>query len=329
MMNNNPKPDTEHKSKRRQFVASALLSLTAVVTGCSQTETAPNAADEADLNSLKRVDPKRITFRNTRKLDTGFDAPTGIALSTEGDLIVVGDAGLIRFDETGKQVSKISLSARPTCVSMGKGGDIYVGLLDHVQVFHSNGRNAVIRPAVSARAHIKDLLIVDHSIWVADAGGRQVMRCTPDGDVAVRFGDKDEASHYPGLVVPSPHLSLAPAQNGQIFVTNPGQHRVETHASTSGECISFWGTAANTLDSFCGCCNPTDIAVLPDGRFVTSEKGIPRVKIYTHDGKFDEVVAASDQFTSSAMGLDLAVTATGQIYVLDPPSRSVLVFERT
>ncbi len=326
-MNSNQKPDIESMPKRRQFVASALLTLTAAVSGCSQTDTAPNAADDADLNSLKQVDPKRITYRKTRKTDTGFDSPTGIALSTKGDLIVVGDSGLARFGSNGNHVAKISLNSRPTCVATAYNGDIYVGMLDHIQVLHSDGRNTVIRPAVTARAHITDLLIVDHSIWVADAGGRQVMRCTLDGDVAARFGDKDQPNRYPGLVIPSPHLSLAQGQNGQIYVSNPGQHRVETHALT-GECISFWGTAANTLDAFCGCCNPTDIAILPDGRFVTSEKGIPRVKIYTRDGKFDEVVAASDQFTSSAMGLDLAVTASGQIYVLDPPSRSVLVFER-
>ena len=37
------------------------------------------------------------------------------------------------------------------------------------------------------------------------------------------------------------------------------------------------------MADFFGCCNPAQLAVLPDGRFVTAEKGIPRVKIYSRE----------------------------------------------
>jgi len=36
----------------------------------------------------------------------------------------------------------------------------------------------------------------------------------------------------------------------------------------------MWGKRSGIADFF-GCCNPAHLALLPDGRFVTSGKGIP------------------------------------------------------
>ncbi len=37
-----------------------------------------------------------------------------------------------------------------------------------------------------------------------------------------------------------------------------------------------WGRAGSSVADFFGCCNPSHIARFADGRFVTSERGIPR-----------------------------------------------------
>jgi hypothetical protein len=83
-----------------------------------------------------------------------------------------------------------------------------------------------------------------------------------------------------------------------------------------------------TLDGFCGCCNPSHLALTPDGKFITSEKGLPRVKVYDRAGRFECVVAGPDRFARDTVGLDVAVDSTGRILVLDPAAGAVRVFEK-
>ncbi len=79
------------------------------------------------------------------------------------------------------------------------------------------------------------------------------------------------------------------------------------------------------MTDFFGCCNPAHFAVLSDGRFVTAEKGLPRIKIYSPQGKFECVVAGQEQFPSIAA--DLAVDNHDRILVLDSNKSRILVFE--
>ena len=80
-------------------------------------------------------------------------------------------------------------------------------------------------------------------------------------------------------------------------------------------------------EGFCGCCNPSNFAFINDSLFVTSEKAIERVKIYSTDGTFLCVVATPDQFESGTKGLDLAVDKQNRILVLDPVKKMIRIFE--
>ena len=95
------------------------------------------------------------------------------------------------------------------------------------------------------------------------------------------------------------------------------------------------------IDGFSGCCNPCSFALLPDGGFVTCEKGLPRVKIYDSQGGFVGVVAGPMEFAEGELalkgdwrqgsggGLDVAVDGAGKILVLDPIARRVVSFVRS
>jgi hypothetical protein len=81
------------------------------------------------------------------------------------------------------------------------------------------------------------------------------------------------------------------------------------------------------------------MAILPDGRFVTGEKGIPRVKIYGAEGKFECVVAGPEVLAPNFAAttetredlklkpVDLAVDSKSRIIVLDPNAGTVRIFE--
>jgi hypothetical protein len=82
------------------------------------------------------------------------------------------------------------------------------------------------------------------------------------------------------------------------------------------------------IEGFCGCCNPSHLAILADGSFVTSEKGLPRVKIYNRLGQLVSVVAGPEQFDDDAVGLDLAIDSDNKIFVLYPKKKTVRVYEK-
>jgi hypothetical protein len=68
------------------------------------------------------------------------------------------------------------------------------------------------------------------------------------------------------------------------------------------------------------------MAIRKDGSFVTSEKGLVRVKIYAPSGELVGVVAPAKDFEKGIHGLDLAVDSKDRILVLDPGTSTVRVY---
>ena len=129
------------------------------------------------------------------------------------------------------------------------------------------------------------------------------------------------------MIIPSPYFDVAVDPDSFLWAVNTGRHSLENY-TVDGDLRSSWGEYSMTIEGFCGCCNPTHIAIMNNGKFVTSEKGIARVKVYNGLGELDSVVAGPKQFNEGTVGLDLAVDTEGRIYVLDPVRKSVRIFEK-
>ena len=193
----------------------------------------------------------------------------------------------------------------------------------------------VVRPP---KAMLTSIAVAEKDVLVADAGNRIVLRYDAAGKLLGQIGKRDPAKHIPGFVIPSPCFDVAMAADGLVRVVNPGAHRIEAY-TLDGDLEAFWGSSGKGIEGFCGCCNPTNIALLPDGRFVTSEKGIPRVKVYRADSKFDAVVAGPDTLAPTETILeetrpdhklpvfDVAADSRGRVLVLDPLAVKVRIFE--
>ncbi len=106
---------------------------------------------------------------------------------------------------------------------------------------------------------------------------------------------------------------------------NPRLLHVEVYTG-KGEYETAWGKGSPSVADFFGCCNPAHLAVLPDGSIVTAEKGMPRVKIYSADGRFQTVVAGPAQLTVTPT--DLATDRQGRVLVLDGRAAKVRIFQK-
>jgi hypothetical protein len=206
---------------------------------------------------------------------------------------------------------------------------VYAGYRDHVEVYDPKGKRLATWDALAGKPYLTGLAVGPDDVFAADAGNRVVWRYDLDGKCKGKIGEKDRDRNVPGLILPSPFLDVEIGLDGLLRVNNPGRHRVELY-SFDGELELSWGKASMGIQGFCGCCNPVNLAVLDDGRVVTFEKGLPRVKVYSAHGELECVVAGPETFADTASadaisnaderaygGLDGVVDSRGQVVILD------------
>jgi hypothetical protein len=277
-----------------------------------------------DLSELAKVDPNLIHYDEAAAIPTGMDEPRGITVDSKGRVLVAGDKAVRCFGADGKAVAEFA-AAQPLRVAVTPTGTVYAAMTDHVEVFDPQGnRTAAWKPA-GPKSVITCVAATDSDVFVADAAACLVYRYNWAGELIGRIGAEDAAKKIPGILVPSPYFDVAIGPQETLWVANPGRRRVERY-TFDGNLVSAWGKASPKIEGFCGCCNPTHIAVLPGGGLVTSEKGLARVKTYTAQGDLVSVVAPPAAFAEGTVGLDVAADAQGRILVLDPVARKVRVF---
>jgi len=285
-----------------------------------------------DDDAFEDVDPELIKYRELEPIPVEMKQVRAIAVGPEDGIYVAGDQKVRAFDRDGQPRSEIALETEPTCLAVG-GGRIYVGGGQQVELFDPNGdRVGVWKEEFNERSVLTSIAVGEEDdVYVADAGNRVVLRFDVNGELLAQIGKPDPERHVPGFVIIRPYLDTVVTPDGLLRAVNPGACRIEAY-TPEGDPMGHWGEGSSKLDGFYGCCNPAHLAVLPDGRFVTSEKGLPRVKVYSKTGEFQCVVvdpkslAGSPGGKSATTSYDLAVDSKGRVLVLDPKSRSVRVF---
>ena len=190
-----------------------------------------------------------------------------------------------------------------------------------------DGTVKAIWEVINERAVITSIATTDEFVFAADAGNKIVYQYDLNGQLIKEIGKKDTLTGAPGFIIPSPYFDLLIGTQGKLWVVNPGRHAFENY-DFDGNLISSWDRTSMQLEGFCGCCNPSNIALLSDGSYVTSEKGLERIKIHSPNGDFKTVVAGPESFEEGTKGLDLAVDSKDRIYVLDPIKKLIRIFEK-
>ena len=289
-----------------------------------------------DVSRLQKTDPKLIAYEESSRWRAPHGDAKRISIGPDETLYICSGNHLTTMSRTGERGLEIALTEPTRCAAVAKDGTIYLGLRDHLEVFDSKGQRRGTWDSPGKKAWFTGIAVAGDEVFVADAGNRVVLCYDKSGKLVRRIGEKDKDRNIPGFIIPSPFFDVKLAGDGLLRVNNPGRHRVEAY-TRDGDFEGAWGTVSMGITGFCGCCNPINLALLPDGRFVTCEKGLPRVKVYSAEGTFECVVAGVEAFAENAKvcgpsdcttgGLDAVVDSQGRIYILDLVAGDVRVMK--
>ncbi len=294
-----------------------------------------------DLEKLARIDPNMILYEESvTPFQTEMAASRAVATGPNGSIYIAGDEEIRIFDETGDLQKVMQLGSRPRCLAVAPDSKVYVGMKDHVEVFDEKGTNLGTWPSLGEKAVVTSVAVYKNNVFVADAGNRIVKRYTTSGELLNEIGRRDPEKGIDGFVIPSPYFDLAVAGDGLLRVCNSGMHRIEAY-TFDGSLEFFWGKFGASLEGFVGCCNPVNFAMLSDDSFITCEKGLTRVKLYSPEGSMVGAVAGPAQLLDGGAcsicstpdecqsgGFDVAVDDQDRVLVLDTIKNRVRIFTR-
>jgi len=310
------------------FIAVAVATISIVMyrfpaTKCEDS----NSECRYDLNALKKTDPKLLIQAGIHFVKPAISNLTALAVDSDDKIYVGGNTGIEILDTNGVRIAGFAVGGSVHCLAVTPTGDILAGLKDHVEVYTKNGTKRAVWKSPDPKTGLTSIAVSSNFVFIADYVNRIVWRYTLSGELLGRIGEKDTDKRKTGFVVPSAFFDIAVAHDGSLWVASPGQHRLE-HFSPDGRFLSCWGKFGMDGEGFCGCCNPSNFAIMPDGSFVTSEKHIVRVKIYDSEGMFTGIISGQEDWKKEAVGLDLAVDFKGRILVLDPQADVVRIYTK-
>ena len=278
-----------------------------------------------DRDSQLEVPEEIILYKESRNFKLNLDHPAAISYA-EGKLVVAGDRKIVVLDLAGKLISEAPVDMDPACVK-ALGDRFYVGGGNLIVSLDATGTLVSSFSGLAENSVITSIDASGEDIFAADAGRRVVCRFGRDGVKELEFEGKSGDNSNHGFIVPSPFFDLLVNSFDELWVVNPGKHALENY-TYDGELRGFWNASLAGVKGFSGCCNPAHIATLPNGNFVTAEKGVVRIKEYKASGEFVGVVAAPAKFGEDQKAPDLACDEEGRVYALDPGKKMIRVFEK-
>ncbi|MBI4976738.1 MAG: hypothetical protein HZC28_04610 [Spirochaetes bacterium] len=281
---------------------------------------APNATDKNpypyDMSALRTTNAKQ--YREIRSIDVSSSAHA--VTIAQQMLYVLSDDGVAVYSRAGEKTRVFPVQG---ATAIAVDGDIFLGMGDRIAVYSSAGEFKSQWREPDRKTKITALAVQGDAVAAVDFGCRVVWHYSRAGTLRGIFGRRDEEKRVPGLLFPSPYGGVAMSPSG-IWVANTGRLSMERYG-TDGRITASWGHPGMTIDGFTGCCNPVHFAMLPAG-FVTSEKGLLRIKTYDLRGTFTALVAGPEDFHPATKPCDVAADAAGDIYVLDSYRHAVRVF---
>jgi hypothetical protein len=248
-----------------------------------------------------------------------FDGPMGMAINAMGDVYVTdegsnrvqkftaGGGFLAQWGTFGFAEGHFTYVGR---VAVDALGSVYVcdpNLL--IQKFSENGTFIIKWGKIGAGDGEFDgpsAIAVDAygSVYVVDQYHCRVQKFTSTGGFVGKWGTRGAGD---GQFVNPAAIAVAPS--GHVYVVDPGNSRVQEFGP-DGDFIRKWGSLGKGDGQFAG---PMGVAVDRSGSVYVADTNNNRVQVFTADGRFvTKWVVTGSGYTS-----DLAVDASGNVYVMD------------
>lgn len=224
------------------------------------------------------------------EFDSGLDKAVVIASDPKGNFYVVG----LRTESKELRVGNQTLRQ-----------EVPVGAV--LRVFDGQGGKSREVPLQEARA-IASGHFLNGRLWLADRSTATINAYNPESGAKMGSVGKGIRSCC-GI------LGFGMGSRGEILVANLGAFRVDIYAP-DGRAQGGFGKRGEDDHSFHGCCNPVNVAVLPDGRLMTVEKDETRIKIYDAAGKAcQQVLKDVTELVQGCSYIPMAVDASGHVYL--------------
>ena len=255
----------------------------------------------------------------SQEISIDYGTLTSVTL-TNDKVICAGDSFLAVYDRNLSEIWNKSLTTGIKAV-VAQGDTIFAATKEEIILLTLSGNRIDTWGPYDDDAIITCISVNSRYVAFADAGNKLVFVLNKNGALESIVG-------HPGnqFIIPSPYFDVALTKEDTLVIANTGKRNIEFR-SIDGTLIRAIGEAGDSLEYFCGCCNPAHFAIFPDGDIATAEKGINRIKIIRKTGDLVEPVAQPDNFMAS-VPVDLAISSNGLIYAANRYNSVLYVFKR-
>jgi hypothetical protein len=250
----------------------------------------------------------------------------GIVVDDADVVYALGDGEVRIFGTDGRLMRHWPVATTAQCLTAGADGSVYVAGDGRVDVHDKTGlRTGGFTVGGTAKpASLTAIKVVGPDVVIADASARIIWRVDRAGRVLGRIGDQNKTKAF---ILPNGALDLAVDATGTVHATDTGRHQVTAWALDGTPVRAFGKFGMSDPADFVGCCNPVNVALTPDGKVVTAEKMIARVKVFEPDGRLLAFIGP-EHFDRMCTRIHLAVDSQGRILAGDPVRRTITVFSR-
>ena len=301
-------------------------------TGTPTTPTAPTSrrmlqmaeSPAAPARPFERVYTQAAVLGGSASPDQFRRSLAGIATGVGDHIYVLGDDEIRIFDPLLRRVRAWRAPESAACLAAGPDGRVYVGAPGRVEVFDAAGKqvSGFSTGEKDRPADVTAIKVFGADILVADANARIIRRHGRDGAPRGLVGNQSKTGSF---MLPNRSLDIAVDTTGVVYATDTGRHQVTTWALDGAPLGKFGKFGMTAPEDFVGCCNPVNLALTPDGKVVTGEKMVARVKVFDPNGTLLAVIGP-EHFDPSCIHIHLAVDSKGRILAADPVRREVKVF---
>lgn len=280
---------------------------------------------EFSVEEFKQVDEAEISHKEVKRIKLSHAEPRSITYHS-GDIYVLYKDKLQIFDLNGKEKQLIHWTdAEALCMKAVSTEEILIAFTQLLRIYNFEGKVILQSENLTGESSITSLAVNEKHIFAADGGRREVLIFDRELKLKSSFKGDSGVSSLHGFILPGNQFSLAINQENELWISNPGVHQLQNYTE-EGRLRGGWGDASFGPEGFSGCCNPSYFAFLSDGSFVTSEKGLVRVKIHRESGEFLSYVAAPASLEKGNSAPAIAVDEHDNIILLDFDQSMVRIF---